>query len=303
MEWKPMNSFMQQLHVHPLLADGAMGTMLYARGVPVEQCLEQLVIDRPEWVMEIHVAYANAGADVITSHTFGANRLRLAHWGLDSRVAEFNAVAMRLAREARERVARDFYLAGNVGPVGKRVDWADPSERRAVANAYREQISVLSEAGADLLLFETFSDLVELEVAVQAAKALCDLPLVASMSYGPDGLTLAGQDAALVTMRLLAAGVDVVGVNCSTGPAQMEASLREMQGAAPNGIFSATPNAGLPERIGDTLHYPIGPNEFAGYVLRYLQLGARLVGGCCGTTPLHIAAMREVLDGHLVLEE
>ncbi|MCC6457864.1 MAG: homocysteine S-methyltransferase family protein [Caldilineaceae bacterium] len=298
---------MRQLRTQPLLADGAMGTMLYARGVAVGHCLEQLVIDRPEWVMEIHLAYANAGADLITSHTFGANRLRLAHYGLENRVAELNAAAMRLALDVRERAARAFehkvYVAGNVGPVGRRVEWADPLQQRVVVDAYREQIGLLAEAGTDLLLFETFSDLVELEVAVQAAKELCNLPLVASMSYGADGRTLAGQDAARVTTRLLASGVDVVGVNCSTGPAQVMAALREMQRAAPDGMFSAMSNAGLPERVGDRLQYPIGPNEFAGYVPPYLKLGVRIVGGCCGTTPAHVAAMREALDGHLALKE
>jgi homocysteine S-methyltransferase len=176
------------------------------------------------------------------------------------------------------------------------VDWEKPLERTVVEDVFQEQISVLAETGADLLLLETFSDLVELEVAVQAAKELCDLPVVASMSFGSDGLTLAGQDAPMVARRLVAAGVDVVGINCSVGPTQVAASLREMQHAAPGVVLSAMPNAGLPERVGNRLHYPVGPEAFAAYVPLYLGLGARLVGGCCGTTPAHIAAMRRALD-------
>lgn len=289
-----MNPFLQQLNTQTLLADGAMGTMLYSRGISMTQCLEQLVLDRPEWVMEIHAAYANAGADVITTHTFGANRSRLAHFGLEGSVAELNAAAVRLARgvcqEVYQETGRTVYVAGNVGPVGKRIVWNDPRSRVDIAEAFREQIAVLSGEGVDLLLFETFSDVAELEVAVHVAREICDLPLVASMSYGADGLTLAGQDAGAVTTTLLAAGVDIVGVNCSVGPAQVLAVLQAMQRAAPAGIFSAMPNAGLPQQVGNQLHYPIGPEEFAGYVPQLVNSGARLVGGCCGTTPQHTAA-------------
>ena len=294
-----MNPFLQRLQDQPLLADGAMGTMLYGRGASSEQCLEQLVIDRPGWVTGIHQAYATAGADVITSHTFGANRFRLAHFGLEEKVREFNFKAVRLVRDVREVTGRALFIAGNVGPVGKRIGWDNPLERTAVMEAFREQIGVLWEAGADLLLFETFSDLVELEVAVQAAKELCDLPLVASMTYSGDGLTLAGQVAETVTTRLLAAGVDVIGVNCSVGPAQMVETLAAMQRTAPNGAFSAMPNAGFPERIEERLYYPASPEYFAGHVAQFLDLGARLVGGCCGTTPMHIRAMRQAIDAYL----
>jgi homocysteine S-methyltransferase len=208
--------------------------------------------------------------------------------------------AVRLARTVGDASGREIFVAGNVGPLGKRLDWSDALERRQVMDAFEEQSGALVEAGVDLLLFETFSDVMELEVAVQAAKELCQLPLVASMSYGDNGLTLAGQNAELVTTRLLAAGVDVIGANCSVGPAQMVETLRAMQWGAPNGMFSAMPNAGLPERVGGQLIYPAGPEIFAGYVPPFLELGARLVGGCCGTTPEHIAAMRKMLDAKLI---
>lgn len=291
-----MNAFLQRLHDAPLLVDGAMGTLLYALGASPEHCLEQLVVDRPGWVAGIHQAYATAGADLITSHTFGANRLRLAHYGLQERVREFNLNAVRLVRDLRQATGQAFFVAGNVGPVGKHVAWHDAAEAAVVAEAFGEQISALAEADAELLLFETFSDLRELEVAVLTAKSLCELPLVACMSYSSEGLTLAGQDAGTVTARLLALGVDVVGANCSVGPMQMVETLRTMQKAAPDGTFCVMPNAGLPERIAGQFHYPAGPEEFAGYLPQFLEWGARLVGGCCGSTPEHIQAMRRVME-------
>jgi homocysteine S-methyltransferase len=292
-----MNSFIDRAQSELLLGDGAMGTLLYARGVTLDQCLEALVAEHPGWINAIHEEYARAGADLMTTHTFGANRMRLAQFGLESRVREFNLKAVRLAQEVRAAMRRDFYIAGNVGPVGKRVDWQDALVGKAVEDSFGEQIGALAEAGVDLLLFETFSDVEELEVAVQVAKELSALPIVASMSYGENGLTLAGQAVGVATTRLLAAGVDVVGANCSVGPAQMVETLRVMREVAPDGIFSVTPNAGLPERDEDGLwRYPVNAEEFASYGARFLQLGARIVGGCCGTTPIHIEAMRGQMD-------
>jgi homocysteine S-methyltransferase len=292
-----MNAFLERLYDRPLLGDGAMGTLLYARGVTPGQCLEALVIEQPALIRTIHAEYARAGADVIATHTFGANRMRLAYAGLQDRVCDFNREAVHLARDVRAAMRRDLLIAGNVGPVGARVAWEDTQAHRRVTEAFREQIAVLVEAGVDLLLFETFSDVAELELAVQIAKAASQLPVVASMSYGADGLTLAGQSADVVTSRLLAAGVDVVGANCSIGPAQMVATLRLMQEAAPHAVFSGMPNAGLPIRGEDgQWHYPVSAQEFAGYVTSFLASGARLVGGCCGTTPEYIQAMRDALD-------
>lgn len=295
----PQHPFLQRLSQQPLLADGAMGTMLYARGASSEQCLEQLVVDRPGWVTGIHQAYATAGADVITTHTFGANRMRLAHYGLDSKVREFNFQAVRLVRDVREIAGRALFIAGNVGPVGKRVDWANPLEAAAVEETFREQIGVLWEAGADLLLFETFSDIIELEVAVRAARELCDLPIVASTTYAEDGRTLAGHSPGEVAKRLAEAGVDVLGINCSVGPAKMLETLEAMRQATPNAILSAMPNAGFPRRVDGRFYYPSSPEYFADHVTQFVKAGAQLVGGCCGTTPMHIRAMRMTLDAHL----
>jgi homocysteine S-methyltransferase len=294
-----MNPFLQRLREQPLLCDGAMGTMLYARGASSAQCLEQLVVDRPEWVSGIHQAYAAAGADVITTHTFGANRTRLAKHGLEDKVREFNFRAVRLLRDVREVSGHALFIAGNVGPLGKRWEEDDDAQRAEAEDAFREQIGVLWEAGADLLLFETFSDLEELLTGVRVARSLCDLPIVASMTYAEDGLTPAGQSADQVAAQLTQAGADVIGVNCSVGPAQMLDTVEAMAQALPGGLFSAMPNAGYPRRVEGRLIYPSSPEYFAEHTPLLLDRGARLVGGCCGTTPIHIRAMRTALDDYL----
>lgn len=294
-----MNPFLQRLHDQPLLCDGAMGTMLYARGASSAQCLEQLVVDRPEWVSGIHQAYAAAGADVITTHTFGANRMRLAKHGLEDKVRDFNFRAVRLLRDVREVSGRALFIAGNVGPLGRRIELADADQRTEAEEAFREQIGVLWEAGSDLLLFETFSNLDELLIGVQIARSLCDLPIVAAMTYAEDGLTPAGQSARTVATRLAQAGADVIGVNCSVGPAQMLDTVEAMAQTLPHGLFSAMPNAGYPRRVEGRLIYPSSPEYFAEHVPLLIARGARLVGGCCGTTPVHIRAMRAVLDERL----
>lgn len=294
-----MHPFLQKLQTQPLLSDGGMGTMLFARGASSEQCLEQLVVTRPGWVTEIHQAYASAGADVLKSHTFGANRIRLTEHGLAEQVRELNFKAVRLLRDVREVAGRAIFIAGDIGPLGKRLQpqgLISPQEAREV---FREQIAVLWEAGADFLLFETFSNLAELEIAVQVAKETCDLPIVASMTYAQDGLTLSGQSPMLVTERLLAAGVDVVGANCSVGPAQTLETLQTMYESAPAMLFSVMPNAGFPERVGGRFYYPSSPEYFARHLPDFLAHNARLIGGCCGTTPMHVRALRNALNSAL----
>lgn len=294
-----MNPFLQKLAERPLLCDGAMGTMLFGKGASIDQCLEQLVIDRPGWVRDIHQVYASAGVDVIKSHTFGANRVRLAEHGLADKVRELNFKAVKLVRDVREVAGRAIFIAGNVGPLGKRLQPVGALSEQEARDAFHEQISVLWEAGADLLLMETFSDLEELEIAVQIAKEVCDLPIVASMTYAEDGRTATGLRPDTVTLRLLAAGAHCVGVNCSVGPAQMMEMVRTMRKAAPNATLSAMPNAGFPERVEGRFYYPAGGDYFAQQASLFLQNGARLIGGCCGTTPVHIRAMRGALNEYL----
>ncbi len=294
-----MHPFLAKLDERPLLFDGAMGTLLYARGASSEQCLEELVVSRPGWLTEVHQAYAAAGADVLKTHTFGANRMRLGEYGYADKVREFNFKAVRLLRDVREVAGRALFIAGDVGPLGRRLEphgRLSPAEAR---EAFREQIAVLWEAGADLLLFETFSDLAELEIGVATAVDVCDLPIVASMTFADDGLTPAGQAPDETVRRLLAAGADVVGVNCSVGPAATIHVVEAMRRAAPRARISAMPNAGFPQRVVGRLSYPSSPEYFARHVASFLVLGACMVGGCCGTTPTHTHAMRGTLDAWL----
>ena len=294
-----MNPFLAKLRQQPLLCDGAMGTMLYARGASSAQCLEQLVETRPGWVTGVHQAYAAAGADLITTHTFGASRLRLAKHGLEDKVRDLNFKAVRLARDVREVSGKGLFIGGNVGPLGIRQTWADDSEQVTIAEVFAEQIEALWEAGVDFLLFETFSDLGELEIGVRTARRLCDLPIVASMTYAEDGVTPSGHRPAEVATRLAGAGADVVGVNCSVGPLQMLDTVAAIAGLRPDAYVSAMPNAGYPTRVEGRLTYPSSPEYFGDHVPLLLSRGRRLVGGCCGTTPMHIRAMREALDRHL----
>lgn len=297
-----MHPFLQKLSERPLLSDGGMGTMLYAKGASSEQCLEYLVISHPHWVTEIHQAFAAAGADVIKTHTFGANRARLASYSLSHKVRDLNFRAVKLVRDVREVVGRAMFIAGDVGPLGKQLQPDGSISPEEAYEIFQEQIAVLWEAGADLLLFETFGALAELEIAVRAARDLCDLPVVASTTYNQDGRTLAGQTPDEAVRRLQAAGAHIVGINCSVGPAPMLETLQTMHATDPEAVFSAMPNAGFPQRVEGRLSYPASPEYFARNVVPFLEQGARLLGGCCGTTPMHIRAMRAALDDHLVAD-
>ncbi|HLI91485.1 MAG TPA: bifunctional homocysteine S-methyltransferase/methylenetetrahydrofolate reductase [Ktedonobacteraceae bacterium] len=298
---------LEQLRQRPVLCDGAMGTLLYARGVTYEQCFDALNLTQPDLIQSIHSEYINAGAQIIETNTFGANRAKLDAYHLGERVREINMRAVRLAREAREIAGRPVFIAGAVGPSGRPLQAPDEHRLSELRATFREQIEALQEGGVDLLILETFSSLTELRQAVLAAKEVGGLPIVAQMSFYEDGHTLSGQSAARVAAVLGDLGVDVMGANCSVGPAATLDALQEMIPAArqqsdlsgmPAPLFSALPNAGLPARIGDRFFYVATPDYFADYALRFARAGVNLIGGCCGTTPRHIAAMRQALDTH-----
>ncbi|MFL5776707.1 MAG: bifunctional homocysteine S-methyltransferase/methylenetetrahydrofolate reductase [Chloroflexota bacterium] len=295
--------FLARLADGPLLADGAMGTLLFAGGVPQRACLDELATTRPELVGSIHRAYLEAGADVIETATFGANRVRLAAFGLAGDAHRFNRAAARVAREARDVVGRDALVAGSIGPLGAPTRDLLHLDEPRIREAFREQIDALLEGGVDLLVLETFVDLRHLLIAAdEARRATADLPIVAQLTFGEelelaDGSTPAAAAAALTRE----APVDVVGVNCGAGPqACLEALERfgpvEMDGDGPAPGRSILPNAGLPQRIEGQFVYAAGPDYFGAMVTRMLAGGASIVGGCCGTTPAHIAAMRVALD-------
>jgi methionine synthase / methylenetetrahydrofolate reductase(NADPH) len=299
--------FLQQLQQHTLLCDGAMGSLLYTRGVTYEQCFDELNLTQPELIQGIHSEYINAGAQIIETNTFGANRAKLEAFNLGERVREINMRAVRLAREAREISGQPVFVAGAVGPSGRPLQAPDEQRLNELRSIFREQINALLEGGADLLILETFSSLPELRQAVLAAQEVGGLPIVAQMSFYEDGHTLSGQSAARVAAVLNDLGVDVMGANCSVGPAatldvlqEMIASVKQQSEQKNSGsfLFSAQPNAGLPTRIGNRFFYMATPDYFADYALRFARAGVQLIGGCCGTTPRHIAAMRKALDDH-----
>ncbi len=296
--------FLQLLRQRPMLCDGAMGTLLYARGIPYERCFDELNLRQPELISGIHREYINAGAEVVETNSFGANRIRLAPYNLEDKVRQINHRASRLVQEARDVTGKQVFIAGAVGPTGLPLQAPDEHRLRELRAIFREQIEGLQEGGADLLILETFTSLAELRQAVLAAKEIGGLPIVAQMSFDEDGHTLSGQSAARVAMVLSDLGVDVIGANCSVGPAATLDVLQEMIAQARNDaaetqpvqLFSAQPNAGLPTRIGNRFFYVATPDYFADYARHFTRAGVRLIGGCCGTTPRHIAAMRQALD-------
>jgi homocysteine S-methyltransferase len=280
----------------PLLSDGALGTMLNSRGIGFEQCFDALNLSKPAQVGEIHRAYLDAGAEIIQTNTFGANAFKLAEHGLAGQVAEINRAGVELARRVALASFKDVLVAGDVGPLGVRLAPFGRVQAEQARAAFAEQIQALAQAGADLIIIETFSDLYELREAILAARQVCSLPVVASMTFTRDDLTLLGDTPAHVARLLAESGADVIGVNCSSGPAQVHRILRQMRQEAPAARLSAMPNAGWPERVGGRIMYPANPDYFGDYIHAFCELGVSLVGGCCGTTPGHIAAMRAALD-------
>ncbi|HSS37063.1 MAG TPA: bifunctional homocysteine S-methyltransferase/methylenetetrahydrofolate reductase, partial [Patescibacteria group bacterium] len=290
--------FRDRLAQGPLLADGGTGTLLFSRGVPQRACLDELVETRPDLIGAIHREYLEAGADIIETATFGANRSRLAGFGLADRAARLNRRGAQLAREARDVAGRDVLVAGSVGPLGGPTRDLASHDAVAVRAAFREQVDGLLEGGVDLFVLETFSDLGHLLHAVGEARAAADLPIVAEMTFGEELIAADGTTPEVALAALLEADVDALGVNCGAGPfGCLEALDRMARASSPAGTgMSIMPNAGLPQRIEGRFVYAAEPAYFGGIVARMLGAGATIVGGCCGTTPDHIAAMRAAID-------
>jgi len=280
----------------PLLGDGAMGTMLNSRGVSFDQCFDALNLINPALVGEIHRAYIEAGAQMIQTNTFGANRFKLASHGLESKVTEINRAGVELARRVILASYTEVFLAGDVGPLGVRLAPFGRVRREQARQVFAEQIAALVSAGVDLIILETMSDLQEVSEALLAARDICDLSVIASMTFTRDDRTLLGDAPGLVAKTLWDQGADIIGVNCSGGPAQIWRILTQMRQTVPQARFSVMPNAGWPEQVGGRIMYPANPDYFGEYALAFCEAGASLVGGCCGTTPQHIAAMRATLD-------
>jgi homocysteine S-methyltransferase len=273
-----------------IVFDGAMGTMLYSKGVFINQCYDELNIRAPEMVSEIHRQYVDAGADVIETNTFGANRLKLTQYGLQEQVRELNLAAATLARSASRGRA---LVAGAVGPLGVRLEPYGPTSKEEAREVFQEQIAALVEGGVDLLIIETFSDLEEIEQAILAARAVAPtVPVIAQMTIGEEGRTPYGASPEDVVRVLDRWGADVIGLNCSVGP---QAILECIEKMAPitRRKLSAQPNAGMPRDVSGRRMYMASPEYMATYARHLVQAGAKIIGGCCGTTPEHIHAMVE----------
>ncbi|HEU4700334.1 MAG TPA: bifunctional homocysteine S-methyltransferase/methylenetetrahydrofolate reductase [Gemmatimonadales bacterium] len=267
--------------------DGAMGTMLYARGVFLNVCYDELNLRQPELVREIHREYVRAGAEVLETNTFGANPFKLAHHGLAAETERINAAAARLARDAAGAHAS---VVGAIGPLGVRLEPFGETSRDEARAAFRRQAAGLLEGGVDGFVLETFSDVDELRCAVEAVRALCDLPIVAQMTIGTDGRTHYGTEPEAFGPAIEAMGVAALGVNCSVGPHGVLEALEKLRRVTTLPLVGQ-PNAGLPREVGDRKIYMASPEYMASFARRMVEAGARFVGGCCGTTPEHIHAM------------
>jgi homocysteine S-methyltransferase len=291
---------LERLAEGPLLADGAMGTMLYAHGVPLDACFDVLNVHDPKRVQAIHGEYLAAGADCLETNTFGANRFKLGGHGLEGRVREINRAGARLARDVRETMGRDVFVLGAVGPLGRYLAPLGTVPEEEARAAFREQAEGLLEGGVDGFVVETISDLREMRLAVEGIRAVsAELPILAQMAFTEERLTFAGHTPAEVARALAALPVEVIGANCSVGSSVLYDVLLLLRQAAPALPVCLQPNAGLPSRLGERLIYLSSPAYMAEYAGRMLDAGARMVGGCCGTTPAHIRAMRDAVDRHV----
>jgi methionine synthase / methylenetetrahydrofolate reductase (NADH) len=285
--------FLRRLSPGVLLADGAMGSMLYEMIGP-QRAFEELNATEAEAVFRVHKAYLDAGARLIETNSFGANRFKLSPIGLGDRVVEFNHRAVKIAREAREASSTDVLIAGSIGPLGasRHVRQIDPAE---VFEIFREHAAALEERGVDLFLLETFADSEDLATAVRAIRSFSQLPIVAQLTFSAEGTTFDGTTPAEAARQLCELDVQAIGVNCTVGPQRILPIAREMAAASDKPV-SAMPNAGFPKRMGDRVIYPKStPEYFAEFAQEAAVAGVSILGGCCGTTPEHIRAMGQAL--------
>ncbi len=273
-----------------IVFDGAMGTMLYNKGVFINQCYDELNLRAPDLVRDVHKAYRKAGAEVLETNSFGANRIKLEQYGLASQVAEINRAAAKLARDVAED---DLLVAGAVGPLGVRIEPLGPTSLDEARAAFREQLQALKDGGCDVFILETFADLHEIEQAILAAREVDpNIPVIAQMTIGSDCHTPYGLSVEEMAQSLDAYGADVIGLNCSVGPQIILDAIEKMTPKTRRKL-SAQPNAGMPRDVSGRSMYMASPEYMATYAHHLVQAGAKIVGGCCGTTPEHIAAIVE----------
>src|SRR5467141_318385 len=280
--------------VHVL--DGAMGTMLYSKGFFLNVCYDELNLKQPKLVQDVHEAYVRAGAEILETNTFGANPVKLGSYGLADDTEKINQAAAELARRA---AAGRASVAGAIGPLGVRIEPFGPTSREEAFAHFQRQVRGLIAGGVDGFILETFSDVDEIHEALRAVQSLSDLPIIAQMTIGDDGLTHYGTAPQTFAKQLADWGAAVVGVNCSVGPAGVLEAVEKLVKATDRPI-SAVPNAGLPKDVGDRKIYLASPEYMASYARRMIEAGARFVGGCCGSTPEHIKKIRDYVASVVV---
>ena len=283
----------------PVLADGAMGTVVYGRGIFINRCYDELNLTDPGLILSIHEEYLQAGAEILETNTFGANRFRLARHGLGGKVAEINAAGVRLARQAvehlKEKHASEAWVAGSVGPLGVRLEPLGKTGLDEARAAFAEQIHALTAAGVDLLIIETMPALNEAHEALEAARETApDLPVLVMVTVDDESNCLDGSSPAQAAALLTEWGAGAIGVNCSTGPATVLTAIEAMRGATTLPL-AAMPNAGMPRAVEGRNIYLCSPEYMASFARKAIAAGAQIVGGCCGTTPNHIRAMRSAI--------
>ena len=264
--------------------DGAVGTMLYDKGVYINRSYDELNLTQPDLVREVHAEYVKAGADIIETNTFGATRHRLQAYSLENQLREINIAGVKLAREA---AGENVYVAGAIGPLDLRIEPYGPTSFDEAREMFAEQIAALLEGGVDLFLLETFSDLSEIQQAIRAVKELSDLPVIAQMTIATDGKTVFGATPEIITQRLEEYGADVIGLNCGVGPTHILTALEKMRSVSSKKL-AAQPNAGLPRDVQGRQFYMCSPEYMSKFAKRFIKAGATFIGGCCGTTPQHI---------------
>ena len=279
--------FLDYLSENIVVIDGAMGTELYARGVFINRCFDALNQTNPDMVKEVHRGYRKAGVDVLETNTFGANRHKLRAHGLETNLAEINREGARLAREI---AGEDVYVSGSIGPMGIKIEPWGPTSEAEAREVFREQAAALLEGGVDLFCLETFSDLNEIHQAILGVRDVCDLPVAASMTLEEDGSSLYGTEPEIFTRKLDEWGADMIGVNCSVGPHVMLSAVERMVRVTGKPII-VQPNAGIPRSVEGRNIYLCSPEYMGTYAKRFIQAGAKVVGGCCGTTPEHLKAI------------
>ncbi|MBN2356571.1 bifunctional homocysteine S-methyltransferase/methylenetetrahydrofolate reductase [candidate division KSB1 bacterium] len=279
--------FLQRLKKSVLVCDGAMGTMLYARGIFINRCFDELNITDAPLILSIHKEYVAARADIIETNTFGANRFKLQPHGLDDQVQVINQRGAELARQA---AGENLYVAGSIGPLGIQVEPLGTVKKNQARSAFQQQAEGLLAGGVDLFILETFGDVQEISLAIEAVRAVSSLPIVAQMTFDAEGKTLLGVQPETVVQILSERGADVLGANCSVGPQPMLEVIERMAKTGAR-FLSAQPNAGNPRLIDGRLLYMSTPEYHAEFARRFIAAGASIVGGCCGTTPHHIRSI------------